>query len=54
VYVDDLADMVGTSSNEIRKTYRRWIKESEDRLDDVQREACLKMGLDENGNEVVH
>jgi integrase len=54
VYVDDVADMVGTSSNEIRKTYRHWIKEAEDRLDDVQREAWLKMGLDENGNEVVH
>lgn len=54
VYVDDVADMVGTSSNEIRKTYRHWIKEAEDRLDEVQREAWLKMGLDENGNEVVH
>jgi integrase len=53
VYVDDVADMVGTSSNEIRKTYRHWIKEAEDRLDEVQREAWLKMGLDENGNEVV-
>ncbi len=54
VYVDDVADMVGTSPNEIRKTYRHWIKEAEDRLDEVQREAWLKMGLDENGNEVVH
>ena len=54
VYVDDVADMVGTSSDEIRKTYRHWIKEAEDRLDDVQREAWLKMGLDENGNELVH
>jgi len=52
--VDDVADMVGTSSNEIRKTYRHWIKEAEDRLDEVQREAWLNMGLDENGNEVVH
>ena len=50
VHVDDVADMVGTSSKEIRKTYRHWIKEAEDRLDDVQREAWLKMGLDENGN----
>jgi integrase len=54
VYVDDVADMVGTSSNEIRKTYRHWIKAAEDRLDDVQREAWLKMGLDKNGNEVAH
>jgi integrase len=53
VHVDDVADMVGTSSIEIRKTYRHSIKEAEDRLDEVQREAWLKMGLDENGNEVV-
>lgn len=53
MHVDDVADMVGTSSKEIRKTYRHWIKEAEDRLDEVQREAWLKMGLDENGNEVV-
>src|SRR5205807_645914 len=46
VHVDDVADMVGTSSKEIRKTYRHWIKEAEDRLDEVQREAWLKMGLD--------
>ncbi len=51
--VDDVADMVGTSSKEIRKTYRHWIKEAEDRLDAVQREAWLNMGLDENGEEVV-
>ena len=54
VRVDDVADMVGTSSHEIRKTYRHWIKEAEDRLDEVQREAWLNMGLDENGNEIVH
>jgi integrase len=51
--VDDVADMVGTSAKEIRKTYRHWIKEAEDRLDEVQREAWLKMGLDENGDEVI-
>jgi integrase len=50
VHVDDVADMVGTSSKEIRETYRHWIKEAEDRLDEVQRQAWLKMGLDENGN----
>jgi integrase len=49
----DVADMVGSSPNEIRKTYRHWIKEAEDRLDQVQREAWLTMGLDENGNEIV-
>ena len=53
VRVDDVADMVGSSPNEIRKTYRHWIKEAEDRLDEVQREAWLTMGLDENGNEIV-
>jgi len=53
VHVDDVADMVGTSSKEIRETYRHWIKEEEDRLDEVQRKAWLKMGLDENGNEVA-
>jgi len=54
VRVDDVADMVGSSPNEIRKTYRHWIKEAEDRLDKVQREAWLAMGLDENGNEIAH
>jgi site-specific recombinase XerD len=39
VRVDDVADMVGSSPNEIRKTYRHWIKEAEDRLDKVQRQA---------------
>jgi integrase len=53
VHVDDVADMVGSSPNEIRRTYRHWIKEAEDRLDEVQREAWLKMGLDENGNETA-
>ena len=48
--VDDVADMVGTSPKEIRKTYRHWIQEEEDRLDEAQREAWLNMGLDENGN----
>lgn len=48
--VDDVADMVGTSPKEIRKTYRHWIQEEEDRLDEAQREAWLRMGLDENGN----
>ncbi len=54
VRVDDVANMVGTSPHEIRRTYVHWIKEAEDRLDEVLREAWLKMGLDENGNEVVH
>jgi hypothetical protein len=48
--VDDVSDMVGTSPKEIRKTYRHWIQEEEDRLDEAQREAWLKMGLDEDGN----
>jgi hypothetical protein len=45
-----VADMVGTSPKEIRKTYAHWIKEREDRLDQVQRQAWIKQGLDENGN----
>lgn len=50
VRVEDVADMVGTSPKEIRKTYRHWIKEAEDRLDEVQRQAWLAQGLDKNGN----
>jgi len=51
VRVEDVASMVGTSPQEIRKTYQHWIKEAEDRLDDVQRKEWLSQGLDENGNE---
>lgn len=50
VRVEDVADIVGTSPKEIRKTYRHWIKEAEDRLDEVQRQAWLAQGLDRNGN----
>jgi hypothetical protein len=32
------------------KTYRHWIKEATDRLDDVQQQAWLKQGLDKDGN----
>jgi hypothetical protein len=45
-----VADLVGTSPEEIRKTYRHWIKEAKDRLERVQRQAWLAQGLDENGN----
>jgi integrase len=47
---EDVADFVGTSPDEIRKTYRHWIKEAEDRLDEVQRQEWLAQGLEENGN----
>lgn len=47
---EDVADFVGTSPDEIRKTYRHWIKEAEDRLDEVQRQEWLAHGLEENGN----
>jgi len=47
---EDVADFVGTSPVEIRKTYRHWIKEAEDRLDEVQRQEWLAHGLEENGN----
>ena len=50
VRVEDVADMVGTSPKEIRETYRHWIKEAEDRLDEVQRQAWLAQGFDKNGN----
>jgi integrase len=48
---EDVAAYVGTSPKEIRETYHHWIKEYEDRLDEVQRQAFLKQGLDENGNQ---
>jgi len=53
VRVDDVALMVGTSPKEIRKTYQHWIRETEDRLDEQQKQEFLLQGLDENGNEVV-
>ncbi len=51
VSVADVSKWVGTSEKEIRKTYEHWIREAEDRLDEVQRRAWLKQGLDENGNQ---
>jgi len=51
VSVADVSKWVGTSEKEIRKTYEHWIREAEDRLDEVQRQAWLKQGLDENGNQ---
>ena len=50
VHPSEVADYVGTSEAEIRKTYHHWIPEYEDHLDDTQRKAWLKQGLDENGN----
>ena len=50
VSVADVSKWVGTSEEEIRKTYEHWIKEAEDRLDEVQKQAWLAQGLDENGN----
>jgi integrase len=51
VRVDDVSKMVGTSPREIRKTYEHWVKEAEDRLDDVQEKIWLQEGLDKNGNQ---
>lgn len=51
VSVADVSKWVGTSEKEIRQTYEHWIKEAEDRLDEVQRQAWIKQGLEENGNE---
>ncbi len=45
---------MGTSEKEIRKTYEHWIKEAEERLDEVQRQAWLAQGLDEKGTEKRH
>jgi integrase len=50
VVPEDVSLMVGTSANEIRKTYRHFVQEHNDRLDDVQRKVWAKMGLDANGN----
>ena len=47
---NDVSKMVGTSEKEIRKTYEHWIKEAEDRLDEIQRQSWLKQGLNENGD----
>jgi integrase len=46
----DVSKMVGTSEKEIRKTYEHWIKEAEDRLDEIQRRSWIAQGLDENGD----
>jgi integrase len=51
VSVADVSKWVGTSEKEIRLTYEHWIKEAEDRLDEVQKQAWLAQGLDENGNQ---
>jgi site-specific recombinase XerD len=51
--VADVSKMVGTSEKEIRKTYEHWVKEAEDRLDEVQRKEWLAQGLDEFGNKVT-
>jgi integrase len=49
--VDAVSLMVGTSPQEIRKTYQHWIREAEDRQDALQAEVWKKQGLDSNGNE---
>src|ERR1017187_1401514 len=48
VSVADVSKWVGTSEKEIHETYKHWIKEAEDRLDEVQKQAWLAQGLDEN------
>jgi integrase len=50
----DMSKMVGTSEKEIRKTYEHWVKEAEDRLDEIQRNSWLAQGLDENGDAKEH
>jgi integrase len=51
--VEDVSTMVGTSPNEIRKTYRHYIKEAVDRLDREQERSWLAEGLDNHGNPQV-
>jgi hypothetical protein len=41
---------VGTSPNEICRTYEHWISEAMHRLDNVQKQAWMAPGLDEEGN----
>jgi integrase len=48
--VEDVSTMVGTSPDEIRGTYRHFIKEATERLDREQETAWLAMGLDKDGN----
>ncbi len=50
VSAEDVSRMVGTSPNEIRKTYEHWIKEATDRLDRIQEQAWASQGLDQDGN----
>ena len=54
VSVADVSKWVGTSEKEIRKTYEHWIREAEDRLDEVQRQVWLKQGLDKSGDQRRH
>jgi integrase len=53
VSVEDVSAMVGTSPNEIRKTYRHFIKEAVERLDRVQEQAWIAQGLDKDGNPIA-
>jgi len=53
VSAEDVSKMVGTSPEEIRKTYEHSIKEGTDRLDRVQEKMWLDRGLDKHGNPTV-
>jgi integrase len=48
--VEDVSKMVGTSPQEIRKTYEHCIREGEDRLDEAKAQTWLSMGLDADNN----
>jgi len=48
--VDEVSTMVGTSPQEIRKTYQHWIKEDDDRMD----AKWLEQGIDDDRNHEVH
>jgi integrase len=44
--VDDVSKMIGTSPQEIRKTYHHWIKEDDARMDAIQDKIWQERGLD--------
>jgi integrase len=53
VSVDDVSDMVGTSGPEIRRTYKHWLAQGNERRDALQAAVWLQLGLDSNGSELA-
>jgi integrase len=46
--VDDVSKMIGTSAQEIRRTYHHWIKEDDERMDAIQDKVWQEQGMDGN------